>query len=306
MRRFNVLIVEDTAFEIKKLTQILSSMCEIKIVRNGEDCLEALKKYKVDLILLDILMDGISGFDVLEQLREDEDYCEIPVIFVTSSMTTEDEIRGLSLGAVDYVTKPLVPEIVKYRVQRELNRLALLETIMRMSLRDALTGLENRRSFDESYKKEWERAVRLNHKTKVQGIGLLVSDIDFFKKFNDSYGHPGGDLCLRQFGAIIRKTFSRSTDRNFRYGGEEFVVILIGVSYEDLLTMGQKFVDVVRKTPIKIEDKTVKITVSVGGGYIQPDTSSIDKQVFFDMVDKMVYKAKSEGRDRFVCLKEIL
>jgi len=289
----SILIIDDTPMQIRVLSQILSPLYDVKIAKDGEKGLELARKHSVDLILLDIVMEGISGFEVLAELKRSMATQHIPVIFITSMDSSEDEAKGLSLGAVDYITKPFMDEIVKLRVGLHMQLLSQMRTIERLGLFDSLTGARNRHSFNKRMQTEWDEAIKNN-----TVISMLMLDIDHFKLFNDKYGHLGGDLCLKGVADVFLATVENSEDFVFRWGGEEFAILLPGTSAGDAAEIAERVRHNVENASIACTGKTAaKVTVSIGVNTIFPKAGDrIEK--FCDDTDKALYKAKQNGRNR--------
>ena len=258
---------------------------------NGQKGLELAKKHNIDLILLDIIMDDMSGFEVLEALQQSEKTKNIPVIIVSAMDDVEHEVQGFAAGAVDYVTKPFVDEIVRLRVGLHMRLLEQMRTIENLSLYDSLTGIRNRRSFNLTMDKEWKLAFENGHP-----ISLIMLDIDKFKVFNDTYGHLHGDVCLRAVAQALGT--AREKDMVFRWGGEEFAVLLPNAPLNDAEVLAERLRQAVSNAPILTEDGVnTSVTISLGLGCIFPQKT--DKpEAFCSEVDRALYKAKQNGRNR--------
>jgi diguanylate cyclase (GGDEF)-like protein len=174
-----------------------------------------------DLILLDIMMPGMDGRDVLRQLKEQSFTKDIPVIFLTGNVGVDDEIQGLELGAVDYINKPYRIPIVRARVRMHLAARRQARLLEAMTLLDPLTEIANRRRYDMAIDAEWRRAQR-----EGAPLTLIMADVDRFKFYNDRYGHAAGDEALRRVAGALSDVIKRATDVAARYGGEEFALIL--------------------------------------------------------------------------------
>jgi diguanylate cyclase (GGDEF)-like protein len=277
----------------------------VKEVNSGASCLDTLKKSPIDLVVLDAVMDGISGFDVLKIMKANKIFSNIPVLMVTSLDDTDAEIKALELGANDFIKKPIFPPIVRHRVQRELKVMDMMETIAALNERDELTQIANRRGFNRRYEQEWAKALRLNRTTPEDNLGVFVVDIDFFKRVNDTYGHPDGDECLRQVAALLSNGFSRAADFVARFGGEEFVVLSSRISKAEYYVMGIRIVELLRNNPIKLASVDLNITCTVGGVFVQPGIKHSNKEEVFKLADDALYHGKQNGRDRFVCAETI-
>jgi len=291
----SLLIVDDEKSNLKVLTHILGSEYSIYTASNGVDAVEKAKNYKPDLILLDILMPEMDGYETLSEIKKSGDIKNIPVIFITGLDSDEDEEKGLSLEAVDYITKPFSPIVVKLRVRNQIQIITQMRTIERLSMIDQLTNLPNRRFFDERLEMEWKQAIR-----EKTNISLLMIDLDHFKGINDKYGHQQGDLVLRAFSDLFHKSLKRPGDFSARWGGEEFVVLLPNTSAEGAVEIAE----IIRKN---VEDHLIqcdngiqiKTTISIGVNSLTPVTdSSID--AFISNADKNLYSAKQAGRNRVI------
>jgi len=288
-----ILIIDDTPMQIRVLSQMLSPTYDVKIAKDGEKGLELAHKHNIDLILLDIVMTGMSGFEVLEELKKSSITRHIPVIFITSMDSAENEAKGLALGAVDYITKPFMDDIVKLRVGLHMQLISQMQTIERLGLFDSLTGVRNRHSFNTLMQAEWNTSIQ--NKTC---ISLLMLDIDRFKIFNDRYGHLSGDSCLKTAADVFKATVEARGASVFRWGGEEFAILLPSTTLEDATAIAEQVRHAMESTPVSCgEADTTNITVSIGVGTIFPQSGDrIEK--FCDDTDKALYKAKQNGRNR--------
>ena len=290
-----ILIVDDEKMNIVALAQFLKQQYEIIVAIDGATALEAAEKYVPDIILLDVLMPDMNGFDVLIKLKDSAATMHIPVIFITGLSSAGDEARGLSLGAVDYITKPFNNSIVKARIKTHLKMSEYVRTIEKLCMLDGLTGLPNRRGFDARMKAEWGRAMR-----EQKPLGLIMLDIDKFKTYNDTYGHPQGDLLLLAIAENLAKTLNRSTDFSSRWGGEEFIVLLPDTGIEGTLKIAEQLRVNVKNTLVPCSDGTnTSATVSLGAVSMIPGEND-SAPVFIAEADKLLYNAKRTGRDR-VC-----
>jgi len=291
----SILIVDDTPMQLKALSKILSSRYDVILAQCGEEGLKLAHENNVDLMLLDLNMPDLSGFEVLSQLKESERTKDIPVIFITGSESYEDELEALSLGAVDFIRKPFVNAIVNLRVGLHMKLIEQMRVIEAYSLIDGLTGANNRRCFDKVIDREWRRALR-----EKEWIGMLFVDIDKFKLFNDTYGHINGDACLKAVVGIMQQVVKRGGDHVFRWGGEEFAVLLPNVPIEGALFVAEELRKTISETPIKCDDKNTYVTVSIGVGTIIPNSQDYikDFETFCTKIDKALYRAKASGRNR--------
>jgi diguanylate cyclase (GGDEF)-like protein len=217
----SILIIDDDPASIQVLGHMLGEMAELRFALSGEEGLELARQSPPDLVLLDAGLPGVDGFEVCRRIKADAELTDVPVIFVTSRHDSDTELAGLAAGAVDCIGKPPLAPIVAARVRTQLRIKQLTDELRRAALTDALTGLANRRRFDEQLERERQRALR-----QCEPLSLLMIDIDHFKAYNDRYGHRAGDACLRQVARAIESQARRPCDEAARYGGEEFALLL--------------------------------------------------------------------------------
>ena len=217
----SILLVDDDPATIQWLGRMLADVGTVRFASNGEDALRLARESAPDLILLDAEMPGMSGFQVCEALKADPALANVPVIFVTSHSDPAFEVSGFDAGAADFIAKPVSAPLVLARVKTQLRVKHMADELRRIATIDALTGVANRRRFDESLEREWHRARRSG-----APLALLMIDVDHFKLFNDRYGHPAGDICLSAVAQALTGASLRPADLVARYGGEEFVVLL--------------------------------------------------------------------------------
>jgi diguanylate cyclase (GGDEF)-like protein len=266
----------------------------LRIATNGAEALDLVRSDTPDIILLDIVMPEMDGYEVCRRLKENDLTRHIPVIFVTGKTHEEDEFRGLELGAVDYITKPFSLPIVKARVKNHLELKRRGDLLEELAFLDGLTCIHNRRRFDEVLDEEWRRALR-----DGTWLTVMIIDIDFFKLFNDFYGHAAGDECLKQVGQALKRSFSRASDFVARYGGEEFAAVLGGTRLDGAIECAQKLRDELASMDLKHARSPIsdRVTVSIGTASVQPCAESSATELV-KIADEMLYRAKREGRDR--------
>lgn len=292
-----ILVVDDERSNINVLGTILSERYDVSIALNGARALQlAVTNPQPDMILLDIQMPAMDGYEVCRRLKAAPETQNIPVIFITVMTTEEDECRGLELGAVDYITKPFRPSIVLARIKVHLELKKKRDLLERLSTQDVLTGLANRRRFQDYLGHEWRRSVRAE-----TALSLILLDIDHFKQFNDHYGHLLGDDCLRQVAQAIVGRLKRATDLVARYGGEEFVCVLPDTSLEGAIKVAKKLHAAVCALAIPHEYSSVAshVTVSLGIATTVPTPRSEPTSLLQD-ADQRLYAAKKAGRNRLV------
>lgn len=296
-QRPTILVVDDQPTNIHILAEALAGLYEIKIATSGAVALELMAlPDKPDLILLDIVMPGIDGYEVCRQIKNSEPTKDIPVIFVTAKSEAEDEERGLNLGAVDYISKPYKLPIILARVRNHLSLKHKSDLLESFALLDGLTGIPNRRRFDETFDAEWRRAVRSG-----RPLSLIMMDIDFFKQYNDHYGHGAGDNCLINVAKCILYCVNRPGDLVARYGGEEFIALLPLTDAEGAKIIAEHMVNEIAALMLPHAHSAVAphITISAGCASIIA-TQENSPESLLQNVDRLLYMAKHAGRNR-VC-----
>lgn len=252
-------IVDDEVVAIQVLRNALKDMGEMSYATSGEDALALVAEEPVDLVLLDARMPGLDGFDTCRALHNA--YPDLPVIFVTAASDFASEIRALEAGALDFISKPINPPVVRARVGVHLKLKAHGDLLRALSSRDPLTGIANRRALEERLDQEWRRNQR-----QRQPLSLLMMDIDHFKAYNDLHGHIAGDDCLRRVAQAIEASVTRASDLVARYGGEEFVALLAGASRKEATALGEKILAAVRALAIPHGNSSAGpiVTLSIG------------------------------------------
>jgi len=301
-KRNAVLIVDNERVNIKILYEILKDDYQVKVATSSQQALEMVVSEPIpDMVLLDIVMPQMDGFEVCQIIKKTTETADISVIFVTSKDSESDEVYGLECGAVDFLSKPVQPAIVKARVKTHMTLLdqkrALEEMnrqVLALSRTDALTCIPNRRRFDEFLKQEWIRSQRSD-----SCLGVLMIDIDFFKYFNDHYGHTTGDHCLAKVAKTLENQVRRPPDLTARYGGEEFVCVLPDTDLEGVRKVGQSILESIRALAIPHEKSEVGkiVTISIGGVSIIPHQDS-SPELLVEAADKLLYESKKQGRNR--------
>jgi len=298
-KKNSLLIVDDDPSSLLMLSHILQMEYNVYEASDGASAIVAAEKYLPDLILLDIVMPDMDGYQVFTALQESEKTEHIPVIFVTGLNNNNDEKKGLRLGAVDFINKPCDQIIVKLRVRHQIQIINQLRTIEHLSMMDQLTEIPNRRNFDARLHLEWGRAIR----EKVS-MSLLMIDVDHFKDYNDTYGHQQGDKALCMVAQTITQTLKRTSDFAARWGGEEFVVLLPNSDSAGGLEIGEKIRKNLEEMSLACSNGDLtKLTASIGVNTHTP-TSSCSTDEFILAADRALYRAKNTGRNR-VCLYEL-
>lgn len=292
----SVLVVDDDVINIALLENALEEMCRVNAATSGRAALEIIHRDPPDLILLDINLPDLSGYDICSQVKANPETMSIPIMFVTGEGSDESELHGLQLGALDYLRKPFHIALVKARVSNLLElkqKTDLLEVYANI---DGLTNIPNRRSFDRHLADEWSHAQR-----KGRSVGLLFIDIDYFKQYNDHYGHAVGDSCLKRVAACIQRLASRSSDHVARYGGEEFAVVLRECEPEDVVQLCEKLRAGIERLQIR-HDKSLAakvVTISVGAAMAIPSRKDQPESLIVT-ADESLYEAKKLGRNTVV------
>ncbi|MDK2081751.1 GGDEF domain-containing response regulator [Aliarcobacter butzleri] len=295
-----ILVVDDMTTTLLLLHDLLKDTYEVKIAKSGTKALEILESPNdIDLILLDIEMPDINGYDVCKRIKNNETIRNIPIIFITGRTSQEDEEYGLNLGAIDYITKPFNKAIVKLRIKNYLNLKIKNDMLEKLSMYDGLTNIRNRRFFDETFEKTFNEIKR-----DKKSLAVLMIDIDFFKPYNDNYGHGQGDETLRKVAKALEKTIKRPSDFVARYGGEEFVILLKNIDKTGLQTVAKNLLEAIRELKITHEYSKVEdfVTVSIGVSYCScPD--EITKTELLLKADEALYNVKNSGRNNFAILE---
>jgi diguanylate cyclase (GGDEF)-like protein len=294
----NILIVGGLDSAGEDLRHILQTGHQLKFVQEAGEAITYILEHGVHLILLDLCPDAAMGFELLVKLKEIDESRDIPVILLTNSACADEEEKGLRLGAVDYLTRPFHSAIVTARIQIQLDLIKHIRTIERLGMIDALTDIPNRRFFDMRIKEEWRRACR--HKTCVS---MLMLDVDNFKKYNDTYGHPQGDRLLKFIARVLQDNLHRPSDMAARLGGEEFAVLLGDTAAAGARRVAESIRQDVEKGIVPTpQGEPTSITISIGLGSVTPAAG----KDFMDLVqqaDKYLYLAKEAGRNRVMFKK---
>ncbi len=264
---------------------------DIKVIctADGKSGLDAARRENPDLVLLDVDMPGMSGFDVCRELKTDSELCMIPVIFLSGSGDAEDKVKGLNLGAVDYVTKPFDAFELRARVNAALRTKHMQDLLIEYAKIDPLTGLANRRALMERLGQEWARIQRHGG-----ALSFIMGDIDNFKQVNDAHGHAVGDEVLRGVANVLVHR-RRRTDLPVRYGGDEFAVLLPDESVQSAAALAERCREEIENIRVRAGQNDVSVTASFGVA----DTTNISSaEALIESADIALYRAKQEGRNR--------
>ncbi len=313
-----ILVVDDTLMTLKTIEIALSKLGYLNLffARSATEAFTLLENQQgIDLVLMDILMEDVDGIEACDRLKKDPRWSDVPVIMVTAVDEVESLSRAFAVGAIDYVTKPFHETELQARVsstlrlkreidqrkerERQLMRSTARlteanQSLLRHSLLDELTGVPNRRAFNESFDEEWRRALR-----NSEWLGLLAVDIDHFKEYNDTYGHQAGDECLRRLAAGMTDNLHRAGDLLARVGGEEFMVLLPRTDPEGARALAESLRRAVEDLAIPHERsrtaKVVTASVGVASVRVEPDA---DRKEVVQVADDALYTSKRGGRNR--------
>lgn len=312
------LVIDDTLTSAMLVGHQLRKMgIEPVVARDGLAGVELFKEHRPDLVLLDVMMPGIDGYEVAKRIRQLERNGEwTPIIFVSGRNDDEDIERAISVGGDDYLVKP-VSEVVLAAKVKAMQRFAQMRLslvvltrrldemnreLTRISSVDGLTGIPNRRQYDESLGREWGRAMR-----NGSALSVLMCDVDEFKKYNDHYGHQAGDECLKRVAGVLAASAKRPTDMAARYGGEEFSVILPDTHLQGALQVAEGIRQGVERLglPHAACGQEAVVTVSVGVASVVPARGQHEIPFLVRLADAGLYQAKSQGRNQVASVMAI-
>ncbi len=292
-RKPRLLLVDDQPLNIRVMHGIFTQECDLFMATNGAQALKICAEQSPDLILLDIVMPDMDGFEVCRRLKAEEQTKHIPVIFITGHTEAEEETKGLELGAVDFISKPFNPDVLRARVRTHLTLKFQSDILRNLVYLDGLTGVFNRRYFDQQFEREWARAAR-QHAV----LSLILVDVDHFKKYNDHYGHQQGDECLREIASLLLKSCKRGTDIVARYGGEEFICLLPDTGHDDAMALAHSIEVNVRRRALSHAASPVADVVTVSAGVATSLSAQESAHDLLALADAELYLAKEEGRGR--------
>jgi diguanylate cyclase (GGDEF)-like protein len=296
-----ILVIDDSRVVVHMAKAILSKRKhQVLLAQDGETGLQTVMTEQPDLVLLDLILPGLDGYTVCRRIKQEIASQDIPVIMLTSKASPADKVRGLEMGAADYVTKPFDEGELVARVNTHLKLKQLYEALQEKNRQlqelanlDGLTGLYNHRFFQETVSRDFQRAYRYK-----ESLSCILLDIDHFKNFNDTYGHQTGDMVLNTLGGLIRQIM-RGSDLAARYGGEEFALLLYHASAPESFVVGERLRKIVEQHQFRQEDLMLKVTISAGLASF-PHPEIVDAKTLIECADKALYRSKEEGRNRIV------
>jgi diguanylate cyclase (GGDEF)-like protein len=294
-----ILIVDDQPVNIQVLSKLLGTFCEILVATSGAKALEIATGLNIpSLILLDINMPDMDGYEVCRKLKENEQTKEIPVMFITARNDAEDEEKGFLLGASDYIIKPFKPVVVIARVRNQLNLRLRTELLEKIARTDGLTGISNRRTYDDELVRLFRHCAR-----NGKPLSVLMIDVDHFKAYNDNYGHGAGDICLRQVAHSLNSLIRRPLEVVARYGGEEFAAILPETDAGGARHIAEGMLEAVRSLsiPHAFSSAAQYVTVSIGYAAMNCEENDACLEALGKEADRALYRAKRAGRNRAEC-----
>ncbi len=277
-----ILIVDDNPANIDILLELLGTF-DVRAALDGMSALEAVQEELPDLVLLDITMPGMDGFEVCRRLKEDQKTKDIPVIFLSASSDSDSIIKGFDLGGVDYITKPYLAKEIVARVQTHLKLRMTMRVLDRLANVDELSGIANRRQFFTNASKLFEQA-----KSSNTPLFLLIIDIDHFKTINDTYGHSIGDSVIKEFVNHVKKSLT-AYSCFARFGGDEFVLIMTSINQDYARNQIEKLRSDIEQIRM-IKNQNIRFTISIGMSRLQPADRDIDE--LLARADINLYEAK--------------
>jgi diguanylate cyclase (GGDEF)-like protein len=299
LERAQILLVDDQPINLEILKEILGNDYQLLEASSGGKALALCRQQRrPDLVLLDVLMPDMDGLEVCRQLKADPLTADIPIIFITAQTTADEESAALDCGGVDFISKPINPAVVRARVKTQITLKAQHDQLQALAKVDGLTGVANRRRFDEVLRNECQRALRTH-----SPLALLMIDIDHFKAYNDHYGHQQGDSCLQQVAASLAAGCHRAQDLVARYGGEEFACILPDCDMDDAKTKAEALREGIARLqlPHAASPLAPQVSISIGVALCRlagENGAGLDAKRLIAVADQALYAAKAAGRNR--------
>ncbi|MBD9357593.1 diguanylate cyclase domain-containing protein [Methylomonas albis] len=295
-----ILAVDDSPENLDLIKNILEPHYTVKVAVHSELALQIATSQLPDLILLDIMLDDMDGYEICHQLKSSDKTRNIPVIFLTAKHSEEDEVHGFRIGGSDYITKPFSPSIVLARVRTQIQLKTKSDLLEKLASLDGLTEIPNRRAFDAALERQWNQSKRTG-----MPLSLLIADIDNFKQFNDYFGHPMGDECLKRVARALQHITHRPEDLVARLGGEEFSILLPNTDSTGALLRAEQYRETIEDLKIRHTQSNPNtfVTISVGVATLQAHTFD-NVASLLKAADDALYQAKHQGRNR-ICANNL-
>lgn len=292
----SVVIIDDSYFNIRIMEDILSDEYRLYSTTNGKEGIKIVKELKPSIVLVDIVMPEMDGFEVIKEIKKDPVISEIPVIFLTGLSDEDNEELGFSLGAVDYIIRPLRASIVRARIRTHIQIFEQKRMLENYAMIDGLTGIANRRSYEKRVKVDWQLCT-----AQCQRFSIAMIDVDYFKQYNDTYGHGEGDLVLQVVAAAIERKIKKDCDFAARYGGEEFFVSLFNKDAAESEKLLNEIREFIKKFHIEHKNSECDnyVTISAGGVTVIPKEDD-RLETYMSIADQNLYMAKEQGRNRVI------
>lgn len=293
-----ILLVDDCQESLEPLAQALDYYYTVHTASTGQQAIALAEQTQFDLVILDVVMPDMTGFDVCKKLKATRRTEDIPVIFLSGQSEPKYELMGLNIGAVDYITKPASLSNLLARIRGHLNIAQKHKALASLTYLDAVAQIPNRMRFNEVYEHEFKRTLR-----SCEPLAIMMIDVDQFKRFNDHYGHLCGDKCLQTIAQTLNQCRHRPTDFVGRYGGEEFAAILPITDLEGALHVATRMINAVKALVMPHAPNTEHSTVTVSIGIAIKPSGSIalsNQECLIELADKQLYRAKNSGRDKAI------
>lgn len=295
--KYKILIVDDQPINIQAAYAILADQYEVYMAVNGQNAIDLCQTVAIDLFLIDLHMPMMSGITLCQILKNNEKTKNVPIVFMTASQSLDDESLCWDEGGSDFVTKPINPKTLIKRISYHLMMKEHTQSLIKLSILDGLTNLHNRRYFDEQLEKIWRDFIRSR-----SSLSLILIDVDYFKLYNDNYGHLAGDNCLKKISVALKKSLHRPLDISARFGGDEFVCILPETDDIGAMHVAQRIEKAVQKLKLPHAYSTIcnHVTLSIGVVSVSKDDDSDthlqESRHMLEWADKALYQAKMDGR----------
>ncbi len=300
-RPYRVLVVDDSPIDLHLIINGLSDHFSVSFASSAHEALCLVTQLpQPDLILLDIIMPEMDGYQVCQRLKAEESTSGIPVIFLSSRDGPLDKTKGFNAGGVDYVTKPIQLEELEARIQTHIRLKEQSQYLEAMAFFDPLTQVANRRKYNEVLQREWARCIRYHHQ-----MSMILVDIDYFKEYNEAYGHAQGDNCLISVCRLLEGVSCRPADIFARIGGEEFVLLLPDCNAIGAVQKAEQMLKIIRDAKInhKLSPSNAYLSISLGVATVYPSRGHSALSLF-QAADDAMFTAKRDGRNRY-CIAEL-